>query len=194
MSGASGLLQHVREFVGRIPIDEQFARDVRTAIRDACASVKTHVYTRQQAERKLEETAKEAIVHVFQEQFPNSIKPFMVRSTWPYAECWIVEDEAFIRYSFSPETDAWMGGIAFEPLRIPIHRAPPGLMRRLWQGLKARRDEEAAPIGRPEEEADELLLDAPVEELPRPPAAPAKPLPPGMPPRTQNAAPAKGRR
>ena len=158
----SGFIQHMRELFGQHPFDEVFAANIREAIRENCSKVLVHVHSRQKAEERLEEAAKEAIVKAFQDEFPNSIKPLVVRPDWPYAECWITDDEALIRYSFSPETDQLMGGIAFEPIRIVVNRAPPGLVRRLIAGMrKDRKTPEPAPIGTPDSRP-ELKLETPV--------------------------------
>jgi hypothetical protein len=195
---AGGFVQHLRELFGQHPFDEVFAANIREAIRENCSKVLVHVHNRQKAEERLEEAAKEAIVKAFQEEFPHAIRPMIVRPDWPYAECWITDDEALIRYSFSPETDQLMGGIAFEPIRIVVNRAPPGLMRRIIAGFKADRAAEAAPTGTPDGRP-ELKLTAPLKQPvtvaakaaaparakpaqePKPVARQgAKPIPPGM--------------
>jgi hypothetical protein len=183
------VINHLKEWSGRVPVDDVLSRDVREAIRATCSAAVVHVYNRQQAETRLAQAAKEAIVSVFQANFPNSLRPFVIRRDWPYAEVWICEDEAIIRYSFSPETDVLMGGIAFEPIRIPIQRAPPGILTRMLAGKRESREILDAPIGRPEAE-EELVLTEPVVEQ----AQVSKPMPAGMQSRTQNAAPVKGRR
>lgn len=176
----SGFFQHVRELFGQHPFDEVFATRIRESIRENCSKVLVHVHNRQQAEQRLEEAAKEAIVAAFQEEFPHSIRTLVVRPDWPYAECWITDDEALIRYSFSPETDRLMGGIAFEPVRIVVNRAPPGFMRRLIDGmLKQRKADELAPVGtkdgRPELKLKEPVATAPKAEKPSPLKAKAAP-------------------
>jgi hypothetical protein len=179
----ANVINHFKEWAGRVPIDDKLAQEVREAIRGVCSAAVVHVYNRQQAETRLAQAAKEAIVAVFQANFPNSLRPFVVRRDWPYAEVWICEDEAIIRYSFSPETDVLMGGIAFEPLRITIQRAPPGLVSRMLTSARKLRETFEAPTGRPEAE-EELLLTETVEppEASEPPRA-AKPMPAGMQPK-----------
>jgi len=168
-----GFIQHMREFFGQHPFDDVFAANIREAIRENCSKVLVHVHSRQKAEERLEEAAKEAIVKAFQAEFPHSIKPLIVRPDWPYAECWITDDEALIRYSFSPETDQLMGGIAFEPIRIVVNRAPPGLMRRIISGMKKDRKAEPAPIGTPDSQP-ELKLTQPISAKPAAPVSQAQ--------------------
>lgn len=175
----SGFFQHMRELFGQHPFDDVFAANIREAIRENCSKVLVHVHSRQKAEERLEEAAKEAIVKAFQDEFPNSLKPLVVRPDWPYAECWITDDEALIRYSFSPETDALMGGIAFEPIRIVVNRAPPGLLKRLVSGFKAERGKDLAPTGT-EDGRPELKLKEPVSAQKPESKQPAKPVPKGM--------------
>lgn len=164
----SGFLQHMRELFGQHPFDEVFANRIREAIRENCSKVLVHVHSRQKAEERLEEAAREAIVKAFQDEFPDSIRPIVVRPDWPYAECWITDDEALIRYSFSPETDRLMGGIAFEPIRIVVTRAPPGLMRRMIEGMrKDRKTPEMPPTGTPDGQP-ELKLSQPIKAKPAP--------------------------
>lgn len=167
----SGFTQHVSEFIlGRHPWDQEFMDKVAARIRKYCASVPTHTYSRQLAEVMLVEATKAAIVSVFQEEFPNPIRRIVVRKDWPYAECWIVEDEAIIKYSWSPETDDLMGGVACEPIRIVIQRAPEGLLARLKRSwFKDRKGEkEIAPTGTPDGQP-EMVLSQPIQK-----PAPAK--------------------
>ena len=131
----SGFFQHLSELLGRHPFDDAFIETMRERIREHCSRVPVHVHKRQVAEARLELAAKEAIVSVFQDEFPNAIRPHTVRPDWPYAECWITDDEALIRFSFSPETDSIMGGHTLEPVRIVVQRAPPGLMKRLADSM-----------------------------------------------------------
>lgn len=185
-----GLLQHLRELGGTHPLDQLFLDRIADRIRERCQAVPTHAHSRIGAEHAIEAAAKAAIVEVFQEEFPNAIKPLVVTKKWPFAECWIVEDEALIKYSFSPETDHLMGGIACDPIRIVIHRAPRSLMQRLKDDLLRRKQNpELAPVGTPDGRP-ELKLEAtpPPRATPAPraalPTAPKRPEPEKRPKRT----------
>lgn len=164
----SGFFQHLSELLGRHPFDDAFIETMRERIREHCSRVPVHVHKRQVAEARLELAAKEAIVSVFQDEFPNAIRPHTVRPDWPYAECWITDDEALIRYSFSPETDGIMGGVTLEPVRLIVQRAPPGLMKRLTDSMLKRRKAapaELPPTGTPDGRP-ELKLQAPANAKP----------------------------
>jgi hypothetical protein len=177
----SGFFQHLSELLGRHPFDDAFIETMRERIREHCSRVPVHVHKRQVAEARLELAAKEAIVSVFQDEFPNAIRPHTVRPDWPYAECWITDDEALIRFSFSPETDSIMGGHTLEPVRIVVQRAPPGLMKRLADSMLKQRKQapaELPPTGTPDGRP-ELKLKVPAQAAQRPaPAKPSRPTPP----------------
>ena len=166
----SGFFQHLSELLGRHPFDDAFIETMRERIREHCSRVPVHVHKRQVAAARLELAAKEAIVSVFQDEFPNAIRPHTVRPDWPYAECWITDDEALIRFSFSPETDSIMGGHTLEPVRIVVQRAPPGLMKRLADSMLKQRKQapaELPPTGTPDGRP-ELKLSRPINK-PQPP-------------------------
>lgn len=151
MSSFKGLFQHMSEtLLGRLPWDEALIEQMREEVRTRCSAVPVHVHSRQRAEFKIAEAAKEAIVHVLQREFPNSVRPIVVSRDWPWAECWISDDEALIRFSFSPETDDLMGGVACDPVRIVVQRAPPGLLKRMAEAMWKQREPEPAPIGTPD--------------------------------------------
>jgi hypothetical protein len=168
-----GLFQHMSEtLLGRLPWDEALIDQMREEIRTRCSAVPVHVHSRQRAEFKIAEAAKEAVVHVLQKEFPNSIRPIVVSRDWPWAECWISDDEALIRFSFSPETDDLMGGVACEPVRIVVTRAPPGLMKRMTDAMLKRREPDLAPVGTPHGKP-ELKLNKPLPAAkPKAPEAP----------------------
>jgi hypothetical protein len=148
-------LQHLSELAGRHPFDDQFIAAVSDRVRKRCAQVPVHVHKRPQAELRIEEAAREAIVEVFLEEFPDALFPIKVKRDWPRADCIIADDEAVIRFSFSPETDALMGGVFIEPVRIVVKRAPPNVFNRAARAILRRAEK-------------------PMElKTPAPPAAPA---------------------
>jgi hypothetical protein len=151
MAGMRGLFQHLSEtFLGKLPWDEALIDKMREEVRTRCSAVPVHVHSRQRAERRIAEAAREAVVAVLQAEFVNSMKPIVVTNDWPYAECWISDDEALIRFSFSVETDELMGGVACEPVRIVVQRAPPGLLKRFTNSMWKSRETESAPLGTPD--------------------------------------------
>jgi hypothetical protein len=131
-------------------MDEAFLANIAERVRTRCQAVPTQAFNRIGAERAIEDAARTAIVEVFLEEFPDAIRPLRVTAKWPFAECWIIEDEAIIKYSFSPETDALMGGIACDPIRIVVRRSPPGLVKRMVSAFKRAKADEMAPVGTPD--------------------------------------------
>lgn len=132
----AGIGQHLGEaLLGRHPWDDVFIGKVSERVKRRCALVPVHVHHRARAEMRLVEAAREAIVEVFLEEFPNAIFPLRVRRDWPQADCIICEDEAVIRFSFSPETDELMGGAFVEPVRILVRRPPPNAFQRATRSL-----------------------------------------------------------
>jgi len=183
-----GFFQHLGELAGHHPMDEAFLANIAERVRTRCMAVPTQAFNRIGAERAIEDAARTAIVEVFLEEFPDAIRPLRVTAKWPFAECWIIEDEAIIKYSFSPETDALMGGIACDPIRIVVRRSPPGLVKRMVSAFKRAKADEMAPTGTPDGRP-ELKLSRPASP-PRPaptrstaPPAPQKPTtkPPSKP-------------
>lgn len=184
MRGAAGFLQHMREWSGSLPIDAQLIAEVREAIRVQCSAIPAWCYDPPLRAPEYERTARRAISSVLIANFPNSLKSFRVKGDrWPYAHCIISQGEAIIEFSFS-ETDAWMGGICCEPVRILMDTKAPNA-----KPLK-QRVREVFGLGRAEQAdtGEELLLTQPApqpvtqepsEQEPATPA-PSKPLPPGM--------------
>ena len=179
MTNFKGLFQHMSEtLLGRLPWDETLIEQMREEIRTRCSAVPVHVHSRQRAEHRLAEVACEAIVAILQKEFPNSVRPIVVSRDWPWAECWISDDEALIRFSFSPETDDLMGGVACDPVRIVVQRAPPGLLKRMAEAMWKSRQPELAPVGTPHGKPElKLSKPLPAAKPKAPEAAKARKLP-----------------
>ena len=95
-------MQHLSELAGRHPWDDAFVAAVSDRVRKRCAQVPVHVHKRPQAELRLEEAAREAIVEIFLEEFPDALFPIKVKRDWPRADCIIADDEAVMRRATKP--------------------------------------------------------------------------------------------
>lgn len=146
-------LQQLVELSGAHPYDQIFIDKITERITRRCSLVPVQVHKRYQAQERLEQAAKEAIVEVYHEEFPDAWFPIRVKKNWPFANCIIRGNEAFIEFSFSPETDALAGGIVIEPVKITVQRAP-NILTRAAQAIFKRkpgddRETELAPVGTP---------------------------------------------
>lgn len=160
-------LQQLGELSGVYPYDPQFVETVRERVRVDCSKVQVHLHKRRSAQDRLVLAAREAIVAVYQETFPDSWFPLTLKPNWPLAACIIKGNKAVIEFSFSPETSETMGGVEIEPVEIQVQRAPPNILSRALQmfdkrDLKAEREREPAPVGTPDFRP-ELKLTAPIK-------------------------------
>lgn len=156
------IFQHLMELAGRHPWDQDFVEKCRSRVKEFCARVPVHVHHVVQAKDRLAQAAKEAIVDVFLEEFPNALVPVKVKPDWPRVLVIIADDEALIEFSFSPETDALMGGNAIEAVRIVVKRAPPNIAQRAVKGIMDRLR------NRKSEEPETLVLKETVAATPKP--------------------------
>lgn len=145
------------EMLGRHPWDQTFIDDVRERVRQRCLAVPCHVHKVRNAELRLEEAAREAIVEVFLEEFDEAWFPLKVRNDWPIADCIIAADEASIRISFSPETNALMGGDPIEAIKITVQRAPPNILKRAVDAMFRSREPLEPPTGKPTLELSRVI-------------------------------------
>jgi len=152
----------------RHPWDDQFAAEIEAKIRARCSAVPCHVHKPDQAELALEQAVREAIVECYLVEYEEAWFPITVRKNWPIADAIIEGDEAFIRFSVSPEVDALLGGNQRPRLRVKIRPAPPNIYQKAAGtiGRMLRRE----PQVRPELE---LTAKAPARAAP-PAPAPAK--------------------
>lgn len=147
-------LQQILELAGQHPFDDVFIAKIEKRIIYRASQVPVHVHKRFQGQERIEQATKEAIVEVYHEEFPDAWFPIVVKHNWPFANCVIKGNEALIEYSFSPETDALMGGIQLEPVKITVQRAP-NIISRATRAILDRkkgddRQPELPPIGKPE--------------------------------------------
>lgn len=176
------------DLLDRHPWDEGFIEEVRERVAKRCAALPVHVYKIRDAELRLEETARGAIVEVFQENFDDAWFPIKVRKDWPVADCIISpvpeleRHEAVIRIAFSPETSALMGGDPIDAIRVPVNVVAPNIVQKTLNRIfKARKaaPPELAPVGTPDGRKELHLtrkVDAPKQEDNRPAQpAPANP-------------------
>lgn len=174
----SGFMDMLRDLTGRYPITDADIEDLRKFVSQQCQKAPVHVHKAQQAERRLELAACEAIALWYQGKFPDAWLPVTVRPGWPKATCVIARNpttkayEATLRFSFGPETESDTGGIDIDAVRFNVQMAPPNLLTRAMQAfekrdLKAEREADLAPIGLPSGKP-ELPLTQPVKAKPTP--------------------------
>lgn len=155
MSGFSDML---RDLTGRYPITDADIEELRKFVSGECQKAPVHIHKAQQAERRLELAAREAVALWFQHKFPDAWVPFTIRPGWPRANCVIAKNattkahEATLRFSFGPETESDTGGIDIDAIRFNVQMAPPNLLSRALQmfekrDLKAEREPILPPVG-----------------------------------------------
>lgn len=184
----SKFLQQLGELSGVYPYDPQFVETVRERVRVDCSKVQVHLHKRRSAQDRLILAAREAIVAVYQETFPDSWFPLTLKPNWPLASCIIKGNKALIEFSFSPETSETMGGVEIEPVEIQVQRAPPNIMTRALRmfesrDLKAEREREPAPVGTPDFRPELKLSKPAAKPAPTPKTdskTSGKPIPRGM--------------
>lgn len=151
----------LRDLTGHYPITDADIEELRKFVSGECQKVPVRVHKAQQAERRLELAAKEAVALWFEFKFPDAWVPFTLRPGWPKANCVIAKNpttkaqEATLRFSFGPETESDTGGIDIEAIRFNVQMAPPNLLSRALQmfekrDLKAERERHTAPLGTPD--------------------------------------------
>lgn len=174
-------LQQILELAGQHPFDDVFVAKIQKRIIYRASQVPVHVHKRFQGQERIEQATKEAIVEVYHEEFPDAWFPIVVKANWPYANCVIKGNKALIEYSFSPETDALMGGIELEPVEISIQRAP-NIISRAAKAIMDRkkgddRQPEFAPTGRPDKVSAQAQPTPQPIAKPRPASTQAAPKP-----------------
>ena len=134
------ILGHLAEFAGSHPWDAQLIEECRDRVALKCSQVNISVYKRHHAQGRLEFAAKEAVCEVFNETFPDALRPLVITRTWPWANCIIRKTadggrRATIEFSISAETDELTGGPSIEPVDIPVQAQPLNAAQKAIRGI-----------------------------------------------------------
>jgi hypothetical protein len=175
---------NLAELLGKYPINDKFIEDLRKFVSAYCQQAPVRAHNLDRAERRLEQAACEAIVLFWQDRFTEAWFPVTLRPGWPTATCVIKttpKPSARLRFSFSPETDGERGGTPIEAIEFPVVLRPPNILSKAFRSiikrdLKAEREPEPAPIGKPIDRSELVLTKAAPKT--REPAPVGKPIDP----------------
>lgn len=138
-------------------LDNDFVEFVRGRVHRRCSALDLAAYKDANAEERLEDEARAAIVSCFQEAWTDSWFPVTMRRDWPVADAVIYDDDpdepafALIKFSYSPETNFFQGGSPIKAVKVYVTRPPKNIWQRTLKAFKGKPvAEDMAPVGTPD--------------------------------------------